>query len=598
MMIATGIRRADVRTVLAGLLCVLLAIWCTITSAAAATPIFGDDFEVAFGGWLTGGTPDWHSGSPSNGSHCVHFTKNESIERTIPTTGYADVTLGFYLGAENLDRADEHLGALWHDGVDWVVLTEIRDGDPEEDGQLHYYEFALPPEAGDRPDFAVRFKMTGRAGGESGYVDDVVVLGLPGEVSLSLTGVVGSVLVDGDPESLPWSGSFATGSVVTLEAVPDGCHMWLRWSGDLDSSENPIDVSMDADVSLQAEFSVLQYSLRVTASGSGAVEVGGVEEVLPYEMTYDCGTTVTLEAIPDEGWQFAGWVGDATGSDNPISALLASDTEVSATFTAIQHTLSLSGSNGRVLVDDAVCDLPWSGAVQHGEAVSLEAVADDCWRFDVWSGDLSGTSSPVDVVVEADMSIALEFVSIVVFTDIDCDHWVVSEAAACHYAGIVGGYPDGTYGPHIATTREQMAVYVCRALVGGDDSVPDAPPTASFPDVPTDYWAFDHIEHAVTQQVVQGYPDGEYKPGIELDRGQMAVFIARAMAGGDAAVPDHPGDPSFSDVGDEFWASRHIEYIAGQDVATGYDDGCYHPEYLCTRDQMAVYIARAFDLPL
>jgi hypothetical protein len=33
-------------------------------------------------------------------------------------------------------------------------------------------------------------------------------------------------------------------------------------------------------------------------------------------------------------------------------------------------------------------------------------------------------------------------------------------------------------------------------------------------------------------------------------------------------------------------------------VVQGYDDGYYHPEVMVTRDQMAVYVARAFDLPM
>jgi hypothetical protein len=43
-----------------------------------------------------------------------------------------------------------------------------------------------------------------------------------------------------------------------------------------------------------------------------------------------------------------------------------------------------------------------------------------------------------------------------------------------------------------------------------------------------------------------------------------------------------------------------VEYIAqpGVGVTQGYPDGDYHPEYICTRDQMAVYIQRAFKLPV
>jgi hypothetical protein len=129
-----------------------------------------------------------------------------------------------------------------------------------------------------------------------------------------------------------------------------------------------------------------------------------------------------------------------------------------------------------------------------------------------------------------------------------------------------------------------------------DDYVP--PTTPSFSDVPTDFWCYKYIEYAVEHDIVGGYGDGTYQPQLPLDRGQMAVFIARAMAGDDQSVPDPVGTPSFPDVPADFWSYRHIEYIAAEDVAGGYYDGLYHPETFVTRDQMAVFICRAFDLPM
>jgi len=38
-------------------------------------------------------------------------------------------------------------------------------------------------------------------------------------------------------------------------------------------------------------------------------------------------------------------------------------------------------------------------------------------------------------------------------------------------------------------------------------------------------------------------------------------------------------------------------YCVEHDVVNGYDDGLYHPIDPLTRDQMAVFIARSFDLP-
>jgi hypothetical protein len=186
------------------------------------------------------------------------------------------------------------------------------------------------------------------------------------------------------------------------------------------------------------------------------------------------------------------------------------------------------------------------------------------------------------------------------FSDVPLDDWAYSYIGAVVDAGIAGGYPDGTYRPTLAVTRDQMAVYISRALAGGDSKVPAATGAASFPDVASDYWAFKYIEYAKASKVVTGYPDGTYQPTVPLDRGQMAVFIARSIATptGDEGVDNFtlPTTPSFSDVPTSFWSYKYVEFIKFKSVTSGYPDGLYHPEYTCTRDQMAVYIAKAFAL--
>jgi hypothetical protein len=190
------------------------------------------------------------------------------------------------------------------------------------------------------------------------------------------------------------------------------------------------------------------------------------------------------------------------------------------------------------------------------------------------------------------------------FTDAGYTFWAYSAIEAVSDSQIALGYPDGTYHPELAVTRDQMAVYISRALAGGDAKVPTGPATATFSDVPTDYWAFKYVEYAVAQNVVKGYSDGTYKPTDEVDRGQMAVFVARAIATPTAGVDlvnyTPPATATFPDVPTNFWAYKYVEYIAqpGIGVTKGYPDGDYHPEYICTRDQMAVYIQRAFKLPL
>jgi len=192
------------------------------------------------------------------------------------------------------------------------------------------------------------------------------------------------------------------------------------------------------------------------------------------------------------------------------------------------------------------------------------------------------------------------------FPDVPDDHWAHDEILACVNASIIKGYPDGSYEPDLSVSRAQMAVYISRALAGGDENVPNGPAQASFADVRSDDICYKYVEYAHANEIAFGYPsDGLYHPEYEVDRGQMAVFIARAMVtpigepGMSTYVP--PLIPTFADVTpdplDPYQACyKYVEYIAERGVTHGYPDGLYHPEYVVTRGLMAIYVARAFNL--
>lgn len=69
--------------------------------------------------------------------------------------------------------------------------------------------------------------------------------------------------------------------------------------------------------------------LTVTVIGHGAVTR---QLNLP---SYGCGLLEHLTAVPDPGWVFAGWEGDAGGADNPLSLLMTGPRAVTARFTAV-----------------------------------------------------------------------------------------------------------------------------------------------------------------------------------------------------------------------------------------------------------------------
>jgi len=209
--------------------------------------------------------------------------------------------------------------------------------------------------------------------------------------------------------------------------------------------------------------------------------------------------------------------------------------------------------------------------------------------------------------------VAAGSIAVTSFWDVPVDHWAVAEVEATRQAGIVAGYSGDLYHPDWAVSRDQMAVYLARALTGGDDNVPPGPAEASFRDVPATgcgpdgsepYWAYKHIEFIHAEGIALGYPDGTYRPTETVNRGQMAAFISRSIVTphGEAGLAGYtpPAIPTFWDVPLDHPYYRHIEYIAQDSVAVtqGYGDGGYHPTTTCNRGMMAVYVQRAFALPI
>jgi hypothetical protein len=225
-------------------------------------------------------------------------------------------------------------------------------------------------------------------------------------------------------------------------------------------------------------------------------------------------------------------------------------------------------------------ELSRSGGIGHGSSIALSELKDSIWVVDSGSGQLARFRHW--------------------FEDVPRVHWAFKAILACVEADLVAGYPGGFYRPDNPVARDQMAVYIARALAGGNDNVPDPSGDPTFPDVPADFWAHRYVEYAVESNVVAGYEDGLYHPGYTVDRAQMSVYIARSIAtptGEEGLIGYTPSDPrNFPDVPEDFWAWLHIEYCVENGVVQGYEDGYYHPEVVVTRDQMAVYIARAFDL--
>ena len=210
-----------------------------------------------------------------------------------------------------------------------------------------------------------------------------------------------TVNTTGNGSVSPSSGTYADGTVVNLTATPNAGWEFAGWSGDLTGTNNPATITMDADKTVTATFTRIQHTLTVNTTGNGSVSLS------PAGGTYNEGTTVTLTATPDAGWEFAGWSGDLTGTNNPATITMDADKTVTATFTRIQHTLTVNHTgNGSVNLS------PAGGIYNEGTVVTLTATPDAGWEFAGWSGDLTGTNNPATITMDADKTVTATFTRI------------------------------------------------------------------------------------------------------------------------------------------------------------------------------------------
>ena len=253
---------------------------------------------------------------------------------------------------------------------------------------------------------------------------------------------------------------------------------------------------------------------------------------------------------------------------------------------------------------------PIASPSQQGKFLaSEEDVNEDGWtdlvvKFDAELLDIAlptGTAVLVGVTFDGQAFWGEDTIRVVP-PDVANDSWALGPIAACMRHRVVAGYPDGLYHPELDVARDQMAAFIARAAAGGDSAVPKHTNGATFGDVAQENWAHSYVEYASDAGIVQGYADGSYHPEWVVTREQMAAFIARAIASpqGEEGLAGYqaPTTPTFTDVGTYSWCYRHVEYLAEQGVVGGYEDGTYGPADGVTREQMAVYVARGFQLPM
>ncbi|HET6528694.1 MAG TPA: hypothetical protein VFG39_08065 [Balneolaceae bacterium] len=203
----------------------------------------------------------------------------------------------------------------------------------------------------------------------------------------------GSVEKDPDRET------YEPGAEVELTATPDEGWEFAGWTGDVSSTTNPLEVTMDESKSITAVFTQQSFSLTVNTDGSGTVTKN------PNAPEYPAGTTVDLMATPAEGWEFVEWTGDVEGTANPVQVTMDEPKQVTAVFTRQSFSLTVD-TEGEGMVTKNPNEPEYSA----GTSVALTATASPNWQFAEWTGDAEGTDNVVQIIMDAPKEVTAVFV--------------------------------------------------------------------------------------------------------------------------------------------------------------------------------------------
>ncbi|MEV4901972.1 S-layer homology domain-containing protein [Citricoccus sp. NPDC055426] len=171
------------------------------------------------------------------------------------------------------------------------------------------------------------------------------------------------------------------------------------------------------------------------------------------------------------------------------------------------------------------------------------------------------------------------------FSDVAPRHTFYLAVTWLACAGLTNGYSDGSFGVGKDINRGEAITLLYR--MSGDSHQAGA--SIDYPDVQPSHFAFTAVSWAREKGITQGYSDGTFGVGQDINRGELATFMLRA-AGIDDYTP--PATSPYSDMQDQ----RHryffgpAAWLQQTGMITGYADGSFRPGRPITRGESAKFL--------
>jgi uncharacterized repeat protein (TIGR02059 family) len=145
-------------------------------------------------------------------------------------------------------------------------------------------------------------------------------------------------------------------------------------------------------------------------------------------------------------------------------------------------------------------------------------------------------------------------------------------------------------GSTITVAVDHFTKYAVFAVPKPADPVEAPPPAGTFNDI-AGHWAQSKIEELVALGVVNGYPDGSFKPDGTITRAEFTTMLVKAFE-----LSPQTGKV-FADTS-RHWARDYIATAEAYRLVSGYNAGTFGPDDLITREQTALMIVKAAGLTM
>lgn len=205
----------------------------------------------------------------------------------------------------------------------------------------------------------------------------------------------------------PSEGTYKEGSSVTLNATPKGEYLFDRWSGDASGTSSSINIQVDGNKNVVANFVLRKYELLLSVVGEGEI----TETIINSgkRTDYDSGTLVRLEAVPAYGYYFSGWSFDASGETNPVEINIDRPKNVRATFKKLSYELRVL-TQGEGEVKEEIINTSKSTDYEYETTVRLTATPSEGSDFIEWEESGVATElNPFDIIITEPKTITAVF---------------------------------------------------------------------------------------------------------------------------------------------------------------------------------------------